>query len=812
MEILPSTPVATNASTPDTPDPSHSSSMAIEETEVLNALKIQRKTENSQLIANHIYQQFSSNQWVDAGLNAVPSVCVRIRPRDYAIEPVPPDTRVLEAVKKIDVKVACLMRSKITECVFRTLQEGDTGLVFPRDGVQVQILESLDEIIASTDQTLRKFQYVCFLRQERAVLLWHDNVRSIFKHAEQMNTKMMSLLWGRDLTGQLYSSTVLELKSPRASVYSMQSSSTFKLPWKVESSNLLAIEESKGAVSENVDIEKTENTAVESPDRPAVYTSSIYTGIAIFIMTVLLFGGALRTLVVETAIDGQYIRLALAITLPFSGSLALFFFLIIVTDVCQLIGPVRSTTENSRFYSARSPCLGQAFRKGFQPPHITIQMPVYKESLQAVLQPTIQSLRQAVSHYELHGGTASIFVNDDGMQLIDSALAKERREFYQDNGIGWVARPRHGENGYLRAGKFKKASNMNFGLEISNKTEDTLLELIDARDKTGYNPLLGNDIDELYNAALEKVIEEDTRVWASGNIRTGEIILIVDSDTRVPADCLIYGAAEMFLNPEVAIIQHSAGVMQVVEDYFENGITYFTNLIYSAIRFVCGSGDVAPFVGHNAFLRWQAVQSVSFRSDNREYYWSESHVSEDFDMALRLQVAGNVVRLATYHGLHGFQEGVSLTIYDELARWEKYAYGCNELVFNPIHAWPWRGPFSKLFIQFLSSDIQLCSKISVLGYILSYYAIAIGLPFGILNYTLLGWYNGYFDSFYLDSWKVFLSLVVVFSFLGNLSLAVLRYRVGEKALLAAIMENFKWMPVSRNIARNTPLHFLTSNS
>jgi hypothetical protein len=39
----------------------------------------------------------------------------------------------------------------------------------------------------------------------------------------------------------------------------------------------------------------------------------------------------------------------------------------------------------------------------------------------------------------------------------------------------------------------------------------------------------------------------------------------------------------MFLSPEAAIIQHSTGVMQVVGDYFENGITYFTNMVYTAV-------------------------------------------------------------------------------------------------------------------------------------------------------------------------------------------------------------------------------------
>ncbi|KAK6361158.1 hypothetical protein TWF730_004902 [Orbilia blumenaviensis] len=670
METHTSGSIVANEIFPKATEPTKSQPNHLRSPENLNIQKSERNAENSQLIAGYICQQFNSSQWMQPGPNAVPSIYVRVRPQEYATEPMPTDTRVLEAVKKLDVKVAFVMRSKITECVFKIISEGDTELVFPREGVQVQILESLDDIAVSTEKIIRRFQYICFLRAERAVLLWHDDTRAIFKHAEQMNTKMMSLLWGQDLTGRLHpSSAGFGLVPYRSSVCSMQNASASQLPWKVGSFSASTIEEPKEPVIKNVDIEKA---SVESLSRPTVYTSSVYTGVAIFIMTILLFGGALRTLVVESAIDGQYIRMALALTLPFSGFLALFFFVIIVTDLCQLVGPVRSTTSNSRFYSAKPPSLDEAFQRGFHPPHITIQMPVYKESLQAVLRPTIQSLKQAISHYELHGGTANIFVNDDGMQIVDSALAEERKEYYRDNGIGWVARPGHGDNGFLRAGKFKKASNMNFCLEISNRTEDTLFELVRLRHESNDESLSSKDLQNLYDEALRKVIEEDTRAWATGNIRVGEIILIVDSDTRVPEYCLIYGAVEMFLSPEVAIIQHSAGVMQVVGDYFENGITYFTNLIYSAIRFVCGSGDVAPFVGHNAFLRWQAVQSVAFRTGDREYYWSESHVSEDFDMALRLQVAGNVVRLATYHGLQGFQEGVSLTIYDELARWEKY--------------------------------------------------------------------------------------------------------------------------------------------
>lgn len=52
------------------------------------------------------------------------------------------------------------------------------------------------------------------------------------------------------------------------------------------------------------------------------------------------------------------------------------------------------------------------------------------------------------------------------------------------------------------------------------------------------------------------------------------------------------------------------------------------------------SGDPAPLVGHNAFLRWSAIREVSWvdRKDGERKFWSEAHVSEDFDLALRLQV------------------------------------------------------------------------------------------------------------------------------------------------------------------------------
>jgi cellulose synthase/poly-beta-1,6-N-acetylglucosamine synthase-like glycosyltransferase len=53
------------------------------------------------------------------------------------------------------------------------------------------------------------------------------------------------------------------------------------------------------------------------------------------------------------------------------------------------------------------------------------------------------------------------------------------------------------------------------------------------------------------------------------------LIFTVDSDTRVPSDCLLDAVSEMEQSPDVGIMQFSSGVMQVVNTYFENGWVVF---------------------------------------------------------------------------------------------------------------------------------------------------------------------------------------------------------------------------------------------
>jgi hypothetical protein len=601
-------------------------------------------------------------RWMTPG-PVSPLVCEGVLIRkglgDYVTEPQAIDQNLLAAVKRVNPGVALTMSTDGTQAIFDVLEAHETELMF-QNGSQIQIFESMADIAGSI--AIRKFQYAALVRQERVLLVWHDDLGAILSQAMDIESRLLALVWGTH-------------KSPFGgwdSAVHSSANSTLN-----ESSMDMTAEKGKDL---DVAVEEVEGDAdnlekggpKESLARPLIFTSSIFVGLAMVLIITLVVGLGGRAIILQTMTDHFWPRLALALTMPLWIALGLFFVIVVFGNLFEVIGPVTGVKSNSRFHSAIKPSLALARSQGFTPPPITIQMPIYTESLEGVVKPTVASLQAAISYYESRGGTARIFINDDGMSIRSEEDNAKFHEFYINNNIGWVSRPKHNHEGFVRRGKFKKASNMNFALNISNRVEDELMSLIDRMYEKGSGSITEEQEDELYQQALQTVLTADPRAKAGGNIRMGEFILIVDSDTIVPEDCLMYGAAEMFLSPEVAIVQHATGVMQVSWDYFENGITYFTNLVYTAIRFSVGSGEVAPFVGHNAFLRWQAVQSVGNPPEDDGYicFWSESHVSEDFDIALRLQIAGNIVRMASYHG-RGFKEGVSLSIFDELDRWEK---------------------------------------------------------------------------------------------------------------------------------------------
>ncbi|KAK4938003.1 hypothetical protein LTR10_021492 [Elasticomyces elasticus] len=706
----------------------------------------------------YLRQQQLEKRWAMG--NSTEGVVLRRSRNDYICQP-PELLRQIngfyDEVKKLNFKVAMTVKTSVIETFLNAYKHDHVPL---SNGQQLRIMETISELAYS-----RRHHYAAFVRSQGTLIVWDEDPTEVIDRAERIEKYLVNMMWSMDDSDDEYDNEFDDEKA--------------------------AILNSKAAPeTPDTTIDDEEAKSWEKPRKVVLYQAFIVG--AVGILTIFCLSIGWRRMAIEIMIDHSYKRLAILAACPLQIWLGWFFFMTLINGISQMFGPVKQMAHNSRFYSARPPIR----LTGANLPHVTIQCPVYKEGLEAVIHPSIVSIRKAISTYELQGGSANIFINDDGMQVIPEEEAQKRFEFYEDNNIGWVSRPKHapkgdenGENVYVRAGKFKKASNMNFCLNVTNRVEDKMSEVQRGPEWTQ------EDEDRLYQASFDTVINEDAgRTWGGGDIRMGDYILIVDSDTRVPEDCLLDAVSEMEHSPDVAIIQFSSGVLNVTTSFFERAITFFTNLVYTAIRFAVANGDVAAFVGHNAIMRWSAVQSVRFTEgeDGVEKFWAENTVSEDFDMALRLQGLGYIIRFSTYCG-DGFKEGVSLTVYDELSRWEKYAYGCAELVFQPFRYWLTRGPLTKLCRRFLTSPMSLMAKITIMSYVGTYFAIASAWPLTLMNYFLIGWFNGHIDQAYIDSFKIYFGIIVVFQGLGIVSLAVLRYRVENRSLFGSMLENLKWL-------------------
>lgn len=278
-----------------------------------------------------------------------------------------------------------------------------------------------------------------------------------------------------------------------------------------------------------------------------------------------------------------------------------------------------------------------------------------------------------------------------------------------------------------------------------------------------------------------------------GDIRVGDLILLIDADTRIPSDCFLDAAYEFHESPDLAILQHTSLAFQVVRNYWEDCMAYFTAFVSESMRFMTAGGDVCPFIGHNAFLRWSAMQEIAEVYEGRRRWWSESHVSEDFEMSLRLQDLGYCIRMAAYSaGM--FKEGVSLTVYDEFNRWQKYAYGISELCFNPLRFWWKTGVFSSLFKSYLCSQkIALSSKFLMIAYMGSYYAIGGIWILAIINYFIVGWLEIAITKLYQGTFTILIAALVVYDVAIPVINAIYCYRSGKAPFLYSLYQNFKWI-------------------
>ena len=320
-----------------------------------------------------------------------------------------------------------------------------------------------------------------------------------------------------------------------------------------------------------------------------------------------------------------------------------------------------------------------------------------------------------------------------GLRSKDVYEVFHRMLFYYHFDIGFVAR-----STVDRRGKFKKASNLNSHLRLALGAQQRCSMEEDL-------PIAQALIEESHN-------DDGSRFVMFGNdVIIGDLICVNDADARM-AESVISKTVPEFLNdPTLGFTQHTTKTMneQRGESYFTNMLTVYTDALYQGY-FLLSSilGCHPPLVGHSIFLRTEAVNQcgrmrtlrkaqhwlksiglnflpvdqvgfANLQAQNRTEYWSENHVSEDFELMIHLYNLGFNGRYICIPDCE-FQEGITRTFDEEAGRHRKFALGAHELVFNPFQDMLGKGVFTPLFKTFLQSDIPSYYKIFLTAYLCSY--------------------------------------------------------------------------------------------
>lgn len=304
--------------------------------------------------------------------------------------------RLSETANLLNSEVCFLMTTSLVSEFVRQVPPGTFEVVLSHDLV-IQVRRDLRDF-----QYAKRNQHAAILSTTGQILIWDTSFENILPFAIKLEESIAAKLW------------------------------------KESRSRLQANEE-----KEELNMETAVHSTLEL-NRPVqlVLPGMVFSTILLIFLILAL---ATRVIVYESLRSGNWYRFAVVLYFPIIFFLTAFFALMLVVTVINFIGPVAQLFQNSKFYSCVPP---KRITRDF--PHIVIQCPVYKEDLADVIVPTVQSLKIAVSTYERQGGTASIFINDDGLQLISAEQRELRKAYYKLNDIGWVARPGHGKNGFSK--------------------------------------------------------------------------------------------------------------------------------------------------------------------------------------------------------------------------------------------------------------------------------------------------------------------------------------------------------------------------
>ena len=145
-------------------------------------------------MAVYLYNRVVVNGWISPSAandpNNIHGVLVRRTRGEYYTVPEPVHNVLLGAAIRLNLSAAITLRPRLLDGILMILAEGQTQLRL-KDGSHIQIIESLSFAHPST---VKKFQYACICRQERLLLVWHDEIQNVISHATYLEEKLLAMV------------------------------------------------------------------------------------------------------------------------------------------------------------------------------------------------------------------------------------------------------------------------------------------------------------------------------------------------------------------------------------------------------------------------------------------------------------------------------------------------------------------------------------------------------------------------------------------------------------------------------------------
>jgi hypothetical protein len=99
----------------------------------------------------------------------------------------------VQAVEKLGLEVAFTISTETTEAIFDVISDNDHDIELG-DGSQLQIVDSMSDIVRDGLSQVGKSQFAALLRTERILLAWHDDVDKVLLHAAKVEEKLLGLV------------------------------------------------------------------------------------------------------------------------------------------------------------------------------------------------------------------------------------------------------------------------------------------------------------------------------------------------------------------------------------------------------------------------------------------------------------------------------------------------------------------------------------------------------------------------------------------------------------------------------------------